>query len=341
MQKVSSPIKVKIIARGQPSHAWKSQMPSNSDCWGECLFIFERSCEDYDWLVVIDDLSRGHTSQPEVINCADQHTLLVTTEPPSITRYGRSFAAQFEHVLTSQSERALPHPNRLHSHTGNLWFNGHSYDEIVAHGIPKKNALLSTVCSSKQQSHTIHKNRYDFTYWLKQKLPELDIFGHGVRFVQNKYEAMDAYRYHLAIENYIGPHHWTEKLSDPYLSGAVPIYYGCPNIDEYFPKDSYIAIDINNREEAYDTINSFITDPKDYENRLDALREAQRLILNEYNLLAMLDQMISSHYSPTRKTSGRLIYNRKQMRYRHPRDLISHIYWGAKRHLNTQIQRDD
>ena len=133
----------------------------------------------------------------------------------------------------------------------------------------------------------------------------------------------------------------SEKLADPYLSGAVPIYYGCTNIDEYFPKDSYIAIDINNREEAYDTINSRIIDPKDYESRLDALREAQRLVLNEYNLLAILDQMISSHYSPTRKTSGRLLYNRKQMRYRHPRDLISHIYWGAKRHLNTQIQRDD
>ena len=341
MQKFSSSIKVKIIARGQDSYPWKKQIPGNTGVWNNCQFIFDRNSKNYDWLVVIDDLSRGHASQPEAITCADEHTLLVTTEPPSITRYGQSFAAQFEHILTSQSEHALPHSRRIHSHTGNLWFNGHSYNEIVDNGIPKKNATLSTVCSSKQQRHTIHKNRYDFTYWLKQKLPELDIFGHGVRFVQNKYEAMDAYRYHLAIENYIGPHHWTEKLSDPYLSGAVPIYYGCPNIDEYFPKDSYIAIDINNREAAYDTIKSCITDPQDYANRLDALREAQRLVLDEYNLLAMLDQIISTHYSSTRKTSGRLLYNRKQMRYRHPRDLISHLYWGAKRHVNTQTKQDD
>jgi hypothetical protein len=341
MQQFPSSIKVKIIARGQDSYPWKKQIPGNTGVWNNCQFIFDHDQDNYDWLVVIDDLSRGYTSQPEAITCADEHTLLVTTEPPTITRYGRSFAAQFEHVLTSQSEHALPHSKRIHSHTGNLWFNGQSYNEIVDNGIPKKNATLSTVCSSKQQRHTIHKNRYDFTYWLKQKLPELDIFGHGVRFVQNKYEAMNSYRYHLAIENYIGPHHWTEKLSDPYLSGAVPIYYGCPNIDEYFPKDSYIAIDINNREAAYDIIKSCITDPQDYANRLDALREAQRLVLDEYNLLAMLDQIISTHYSSTPKTSGRLLYNRKQMRYRHPLDLISHLYWGAKRHLNTQTKQDD
>ena len=109
----------------------------------------------------------------------------------------------------------------------------------------------------------------------------------------------------------------------------------CTNIDEYFPKDSYLAVDINNREEAYDTIKSCITNPQDYKNRLDALREAQRLILDEYNLLAILDKIISTHYSSTRKTSERLLYNRKQMRYRHPRDMVSHLLWGAKKHFNT------
>jgi hypothetical protein len=336
MQRSSSTIKVKIIARGQDSYAWNRQITGNSNSWGNCQFIFDRDSQHYDWLVVIDDLSRGHTSQPEILSCADEHTLLVTTEPPTITRYGRSFAAQFEHVLTSQDQQSLPHPNRIHSHTGNLWFNGHTYDEIVDNSIPQKTAPLSTVCSSKQQRHTIHKDRYDYTYWLKQQLPELEIFGHGVRHIEKKYEALDKYRYHLAIENHIASHHWTEKLADPLLSGAVPIYYGCINIDEYFPEGSYIAIDINNREEAHDTIKSCISDPQDYGKRLDALREAQRLVLNEYNLLAMLDRLISTHYSPIRRASRRLLYNRKQMRYRHPRDLISHIYWGAKRHLHTQ-----
>jgi hypothetical protein len=69
MQKVSSPIKVKIIARGEPSYPWKLQAPGNTGVWGNCQFIFDRDQDNYDWLVVIDDLSRGYTSQPEAITC--------------------------------------------------------------------------------------------------------------------------------------------------------------------------------------------------------------------------------------------------------------------------------
>lgn len=333
MHQDSRTIQVKIIARGNSSRPWKNQIPGKKNNWCNCSFIFDRDEGHYDWLVVIDDISRRHASKPEKLTCADEHTLLVTTEPPTITRYGRSFAAQFEHVLTSQSAHALPHPKRIQSQTGNLWFNGHSYDEIVDNGIPQKNLALSTVCSSKQQRYTVHKDRHNFTHWLKQKLPQLDIFGHGVRFIKNKYQSLDPYRYHLAIENYIGPHHWTEKLADPYLSGAVPIYYGCPNLGDYFPEDSFIAIDINKREAAYETIKTSISDPLDYTKRLEALREAQQLVLNKYNLLAILDRLIPEHYASTRKASGRRLYNRKQMRSKHPRDLMSHIYWGAKRHL--------
>jgi hypothetical protein len=336
MSKESHQIRVKIINRGQPGTLWASQTPGKTGTWKHCQFIFDRDEAYYDWLVVIDDVSRGYVSQPETLNCADEHTLLVTTEPSTITRYGESFAAQFEYVLTSQDDQALPHPRRIHSHTGNLWFNGRSYDEIVENGIPTKSAPLSTVCSSKKQKHTIHRDRYDFTSWLKQKLPEMDIFGHGIRYVEKKYVALEAYRYHLAIENYIGPHHWTEKLADPYLSGAVPIYCGCTNIEEYFPKDSYITIDINNREAAFETIKSYILDPMDYAKRLEALREAQNLVLNKYNLLAMLDQIIPQHFSPNRKPTGRLLCNRKQMRFSHPRELISHLYWGTKRHFKPK-----
>jgi hypothetical protein len=332
LHKILKLLRIKIIARGEHSYPWKLQTPGKTGRWKHCQFLFDRDEVNYDWLVVIDDISRNYRSKPEVLNCADAHTLLVTSEPPTITRYGSSFTAQFEHVLTSQNASALPHSRRIYSHTGNLWFNGRSYDEISSAGFPKKSASISTVCSSKQQNHTLHKQRYNFTSWLKQKLPEIDIYGHGVRFVQNKYQALEPYRYHLAIENYIGPHHWTEKLADPLLSGAVPIYYGCPNIDKDLPPESYIAIDINHKEAAYETIKTCISDPEDYAKRLEALREAQHQILNHHNLLAMLDQIIPEHFVARRKPSGRRLYNRKQMRSKHPLDLFSHLCWGAKRH---------
>lgn len=269
-----------------------------------------------------------------MLACADAHTLLITTEPPTITRYGNAFTGQFEHVLTSQDELSLPHRNRLYSHTGNLWFNGHNFDEIQKINFKDKTENISTVCSSKQQKHTIHKARFEFTDWLKNQIPELEIFGHGVRAIKQKYTALDSFRFHLAIENHIAPHHWTEKLADPFLSGALPIYYGCPNIGDYFPADSYLAIDINKPDEALQQIEELINDTSEYDRRVDALKESQRLVLNEYNLVAMVDRIVSENYKSGRTTSQRPLYGRKQMRIRNPSDLLSHLAWSAKRHFD-------
>ena len=326
-------IRVKIIARGQDSYPWRHQIPGKAATWNHCLFLFNKDEKDYDWLVVIDDISRSYWTSSEQLACADEHTLLVTSEPPTITRYGTKFVDQFAHVLTSHPNEALPHKQRIYSQTGNLWFNGHSFDELVSRDPPKKDGQFSTVCSNKQQKHTIHNDRYQFTQWLCNRIPKLDLYGHGTRFIQHKYNALDPYKFHLAIENYIGPHHWTEKLSDPYLSLAIPIYYGCPNMADYFPRDSYVPIDINEPEEALDTISSVLSDPNAYTKRLDALQEAKHRVLHQYNLIAMLDELISEKFDPKLKASKRPLYGRKQMRFRHPGDLMSHIRWSLQKSL--------
>jgi len=324
-------IRVKLIHRGQAGTLSIHQFPGKRAQWGDCEFLFALEERNYDWLVVIDDVSRQRSAPPEKLACADAHTLLVTTEPPTITRYGRAFTGQFAHVLTSQDEQALPHPNRIYSHTGNLWFNGHDFDEIQKISFNGKTAEISTVCSSKRQKHTIHNARYEFTQQLKQQLPELEIFGHGVRFIEHKYQALDRYRYHLAIENHIATHHWTEKLADPFLSKAIPIYYGCPNLGDYFPADSYLAIDIKKPDEALSAIKDLISNSAQYTQRLDALTEAQRRILYDYNLMGMLADIVSTHFNSTHACSGRPLFGRKQMRARHPGDLIKHIAWSAKK----------
>lgn len=324
-------IRVKLIARGKASQAWARQSKNNSGLLNNCQFIFNLDETDYDWLVVIDDTSRQYRAQPTTLECADEHTLLVTSEPPTITRYGKSFCSQFAHVLTSQPQSELPHPRRIYSQTGNKWFNGHNFDELTTAPVPVKTKTLSTVCSSKQQKNTIHDDRYQFTQWLRQKIPAMDLFGRGENYVKHKYEALDAYKFHLAIENHIGLHHWTEKLSDPYLSNCIPIYYGCPNISDYFPKDSYIPIDIYKPEEALETIRRTIEDPDEYSKRYDALQQARNLVLYHYNLLTVLDRLIPQHFDPSRKIHNKRLYGRKQMRLRRPGDLFNYILWNTRK----------
>lgn len=332
----SAAIRIKLITRGRGSAIWAAQLPPSGSFTGQCTFCLELGETRYDWLVVIDDVSRELLAPPETLSCADEHTLLVTTEPPTITCYGKSFTEQFAHVLTSQPENKLPHPGRIYSQTGNLWFNGHSYEELNRHGFPEKDRTLSTVCSSKQQKHTIHNDRYQFCQWLMKQLPDMGLFGHGSVYIKNKYEALDPYRYHLAIENYRAPHHWTEKLADPYLSGCFPIYYGCTNIADYFPCESFLEIDIHKRHEALEKIRSVLKDSSHYESTRDAIYEARRLVMEKYNLMHMIESIVIDKYEPDRKSQGRRLYGRKQMRLRHPMDALKLAKWRISRHLTNE-----
>ncbi len=326
-------IRIKLVSRGYSGTRWAKQLPKGGSFSGQCSFHFDLNETNYDWLVVVDDVSRTLRAKPERLPCADEHTLLVTTEPPTITRYGKGFSRQFTHVLTSQPEETLPHPGRIHSHTGNLWFHGRSYTDLGDQGIPTKTMGLSTVCSSKQQKHTIHNDRYRFCQWLMEQLPDTKLFGHGSKYVEHKYDALDPFRYHLAIENYSGLHHWTEKLADPYLSGCFPIYYGCTNVGDYFPEGSYLEIDIDNRREALEKIRSIVEDEAHYESHKPLLMEARHQVMTDYNMLNMVEAIVLKHYRPDSKTSGRPLYGRKQMRLRCPGDAISLAAWRIKRHL--------
>lgn len=328
-------IRIKVITRGQPSLCWATQLPASGSFTGECSFHFSLDETHYDWLVVIDDVSRKLSSPPEILSCADENTLLVTTEPPTITHYGTGFCGQFAHVLTSQPPAALKHPNRIYSHTGNLWFNGHTYAELNTKNFPEKSLNLSTVCSSKQQKHTIHNDRYQFCHWLTEQIPSLNLFGHGSNFIQNKYDALDPYRFHLAVENYRGLHHWTEKLADSFLSGSFPIYFGCTNLAVYFPKESFVEIDIFNRQESLEKIRNTIEDDTFYASRQDALHEGKRLIMENYNLMRMVEILALEKRQPTYKPSKRKIHGRKQMRWRKPTDAIERLAWRIKRDLTS------
>lgn len=323
-------IRVKVASRTKRLEGganFANQCPGNQPQWGTCQFISNPFERDYDWLVVMDDLSPILPGLKEELACSKVNTILVTSEPSSVARYGKAFASQFGHVLTSQEEWVLPHPHTIRSQTGNVWFYGKSYDEVICAEPASKTGLISTVCSSKQQAHTLHSLRYDFTQRLKAEVPELEVFGHGVRFIEKKADALDSYKFHLAIENHVALHHWTEKLADAFLGYTVPIYFGCPNVFDYFPKESVILIDINDFEGSLKTIRKALTTPGEYERRLEAVKEARRRVIEEYNLPAMLNRIIENAPPVEFPDIGEKIYCRRIMRARHPAEFVRFAAW--------------
>lgn len=324
--------RVKFISRGSggsENSRYRLQLPSKTSKLGSCTFTFNALERKYDWLVVIDDIPKIIPHRTETLACPKENTIFVTTEPSSITRYGNAFASQFEYLITNQGEKYLSHPNAMRSQTGNIWYYGKDYDTIIKTKTPQKTKKISTVCSNKQQGHTIHRLRFEFTKLLQEKIPQVERFGKGYRWIDLKADALDDYEFHVAIENHYAKDVWTEKLADAFLGYCVPIYYGCPNVYDYFPEDSIILIDLNDFEGSIKKIQEIIETPGEYERRLDAVIEARRRVIEEYNLLAMVNKIIEEDEQKNlpKTLKGEKIYSRRIMRAKSPIDFLKFCGW--------------
>ncbi|MEM9348605.1 MAG: glycosyltransferase family 10 [Planctomycetota bacterium] len=325
------PIRVKFIMKHPITvvSAWRRQMPDAEPRFGRCVFSFDHTSRDYDWLVVYDELP----PEGEALACAREHSLLITSEPSSIKVYGSAYLQQFGAVLTSHEPWAMKHPNLIRRMPCLFWFYGRpttapghtkTLDELAAMPPQAKDLLISAACSNKRMGHTLHKARYDFVQAVKDAIPEMGVFGHGMQEMNDKAESLDRYRYHLALENHWAPHHITEKLTDAYLGGVLPFYFGAPNAAEYFPEDSFIPIDIRKPSESIAIIRQAITDNA-FEKRQGALAEAKRRTLEEHNLFVVLAQEIERMDTGKRGSGGNRLINRRVFRKRNPIRAIGYL----------------
>jgi len=315
------------LRRGRSFTGFLRQFPASSPQWGNCLFDFDVDCREYDWLVVYQDLPRDDTFfTEEKLACPREKTLLVTGEPSTITVFGTDYLRQFGCILTFQEPWAMKHPNVIFHHPGLIWHYGLPFDKgefvtwdtLAATPPMEKSKVISTVCSERTGNVTLHSTRVDFTWRLKGDLPELDIFGHGVNPMNDKAEALDPYRYHIAVENHVYDHHLTEKLPDAFLGYTLPFYHGAPNAADYFPRESFIPIDINDYRRSLDIIRSHLAN-NEYEDRLPFIIEARRRVLEEENLFAIISRKICAQDGAiTDATMGKVIRNRSTMRLKNP-----------------------
>ena len=332
-------IRVKVISP-IPERYFLHQLPQGDPVWGSCRFSFDPTDRHYDWLVVYEDLRTANKdprkNRFEELACPRRHTMLTTSEPSSIKHYGNAYASQFGCVLTSQEAWALPHPDRIFSQAGLIWMYGigahHeiAFDDMVAHPPAVKAHDLSMVFSPKRMRHTLHHRRFSFMRDLMQFLPEMHVYGRGARPLDDKAEALDAYRYHVAIENYIGPHHWTEKLSDAFLGLTLPFYAGCPNAADYFPPESFIPVDMKDPAGAARIIRQAIMD-NEYEKRLPAIIEARRRVLFEHNLFAVISREIEKRHRPDAQAGDQgVIYSRHALRKKSLSHGLQVVYGKAR-----------
>ena len=301
------------------------------------FFTYDCTCTDYDWLVVFEDLAETRVGTLvngyEPLCCPRERTIFCTWEPTSVKDYSRSFMRQFGHLLTNRPPEAERHP---HYHLGRgyfFWFNDRDHAENSTVSIPPKTKVISAVCSAKQMKHTRHSDRYELMQTLSREIGGFDWYGRGVRSFGKKYEVMDPYKYHVAVENHIAPHHWTEKLTDAFLSGCLPFYAGAPDLADDFPRESFVPIPIGDPPAALEIIRSAVS-AGEYGRRREALEEARRLVLGRYNFYAQVCEVIRAagddgEADGTADGRARVIRPRRAVRLRDPQaaleDALGHL----------------
>lgn len=285
-------IRVGFIS-SSPNWDWLRQFPDSVPEWDGVRFDFSGNTEACDVIFVYDGLPT------KVITAAAGYRVFVASEPRAIKAYDPRFLSQFDMVLTTDPQTV--HPNFRLSQIGLPWLVGgwNSDGSIRQRGMcfdefenwrPAKTKLASIVSSNKAYAEG-HRSRLTFVQRVREYFGnEIDFYGRGVNSFADKLEVLAPYRYHIAIENSTYNHYWTEKLSDPFLAMTYPIYYGAPNIIDYFPTGALTSINILDIEGAIGKIKKIIESDL-AERAIPILEEARRLVLYENNLFAILAEV--------------------------------------------------
>ncbi len=245
-----------------------------------------------DWLVVFDDLLA-----PLQTLVPWSRRIVFLSEPPILKRYALRYLNQFGTVVgpvpvgRGYKGRVVIQQPALPWYCGVSWRDGTALGWEALGRHPVKTRRISVVASAKDWRPQ-YKARLLFVDKLKEALgDELDVFGRGVRPIDDKAEAIGPYRYHVVLENNTIDHFWTEKLADAYLGEAFPIYSGGGQLARYFDPQSFATIDVSDPDRAVADVVKLLAD--DPAARVQPLLQAMHeRLMKEHNVFAVCERIV-------------------------------------------------
>ncbi|NOR30919.1 MAG: hypothetical protein GQ539_07475 [Sulfitobacter sp.] len=140
---------------------------------------------------------------------------------------------RFFKVLAFNQDLLQRIPNGLFLAFGTTWVP--EYKDISV----AKSKHMSLIASGKRD-HEGHILRHSLVEYVQAKGLDVTVLGRGYAPFEAKSDGLAPYRFSVVIENVREPNYFTEKLVDAVLCETVPIYWGCPNIGDFFDTDGMI-----------------------------------------------------------------------------------------------------
>lgn len=114
-----------------------------------------------------------------------------------------------------------------------------SAKSYFSHGeVYPKTKLVSMIASNKTMcGEHIYRQKM-----IKKFSTKCDHFGRGYRQIVNKEDGLKDYCFSIVMENATYANMFTEKITDCFMTGTIPIYYGISNIGDYFDTNGILIL---------------------------------------------------------------------------------------------------
>ena len=177
---------------------------------------------------------------------------------------------------------------------------------VMDREIYKKSKLVSMIASNKGYTEG-HKRRLRVVEKYFQKFGGDDLYGWGLPQelpLTEKSIGLRDYMFSFACENANYPTYFTEKLTDCFACGTIPVYYGTAGVAQYFDPDGIIFLDQNS---PWENIPWDKLTPEYYESKKDVIKENYEIAIS---MRVAEDYMYGNYlyvYDPLRNQKQNLV----------------------------------
>ena len=143
---------------------------------------------------------------------------------------------------------------------------------VMDRDIYTKSKLVSMIASNKGYTEG-PRRRLKVVQAYVDKFGQDDLYGWGLTHelpLKEKSRGLREYMFSFACENANYPTYFTEKLTDCFACGTIPVYYGTAGVAQYFDADGIIFLDQNS---PWENIPWDKLTPEYYESKKDVIKE--------------------------------------------------------------------
>jgi hypothetical protein len=267
--------------------------------------IYITNDDDYTHVIIMN------TAMPILKNIPKKNVVGLAHEPPVYLGLSLEFIEYAEKYIGAYFiGDKYDLPDVFKEKSAYIWYN------TPLTYIPSKQNTMSIMVSQKN-----HAPGHQYRHMLVQRILSMnlpiDIYGRGcstydtfnsgvkpkitsifpflqtqnkkdprIKGIFGETEPYESYDFHICIENFSTSHYYSEKITNTLLCSTTPIYWGCKNIDSYFP-DSSIGLS-GAIESDIMIITNILKNPNMFKKKIDVDMVKRRI-----NLLQNLDDIFS------------------------------------------------